>query len=381
MRNALLPGVTLAVTLVGFGPTAIHADSRILIDAKINERPVRLAFDTGSESSILFRSVADRLELRVVGEPPAESGPTGAVRAVWTEACRLELCGYRQSFRFGVIDAPAYQTWDMDGCIAWKDVRLRVIHLDSERRRCTVSDELPSDLRGWTKWRLMPDSRLLTVECSNNQSVVKIGIDTGCSTGVQLNGRPWSAWQKERTQPATLEARYGPGGGLSVHEVYRAKSIVLGSLVLEDVPVTSMTPSADAGFEHSDAILGLFSFSRLELLLDGKRGTLYTRPIANSSLQYDYNRLGAVFVPLNSGMSDDLIAHVARGSVADLAGIRNGDQLMKIGDLDATKWRSDPAVLPFHRFWSQPAGTKLRLRLSRDGEPYEVEITLKDLPL
>lgn len=376
-----LSSFVIGATLAGFAPVSVCADDRILVAAKIGDMPVRLAFDTGAEGSVLFRNAADRLGLKVVGAPPAESGPTGTVRTVWTEACRLELCGYRQSFRFGVIDVPAYQSWDVDGCLAWKDVRRHVIHLSSVQRCCTLSTELLSDLRGWTKWQLIPDSRLLTFESSNSQSVVKIGIDTGCNTGVQLNGRLWSAWQTERTLPATLEARYGSGGGLSVHEVYRAKAITLGGLLLEDMPVTSMSPATSAAFEHSDVVLGLFAFSRLELLLDGKRGTLYTRPIANCSLQYDYNRLGAVFVPLNPETSNDLIARVAKGSVADLAGIRNGDQLLKIGDLDATKWRSDPAVLPLHRFWNQPAGTKLRLRLKRDSEPYETEITLKDVPI
>jgi hypothetical protein len=53
--------------------------------------------------------------------------------------------------------------------------------------------------------------------------------------------------------------------------------------------------------------------------------------------------------------------------------------LLAIGDLDVTKWQTNPTVLPLSRFWAQPAGTELRLRLSRDGKPYRVRVTLREL--
>ncbi len=59
------------------------------------------------------------------------------------------------------------------------------------------------------------------------------------------------------------------------------------------------------------------------------------------------------------------MADVADESPAYEAGIRNDDVLLKIGELDATKWRTDPKVLPLSRFWNSPAGTKLELTLKR----------------
>lgn len=378
MRNEFLAGITLAITRACFASVALHADNRILISAEINDTPVRLAFDTGSEGSILFRKAADRIGLKTPVEVSSETGPTGAVRVVTADECWLNFGGVCQKFKFSVFDAPEYQSWDVDGCIAWKSVCARIVSVNAEQGLCTISDRLPSDLSSWVKWQLTANSRLLTFGRTNDKSFMKIGVDTGSDSGVQLSLRQWNRWLAEHVrQPATVEALFTPGDGLIIREVLRAASITLDGVTLVDVPVTSVTSATDQGFEQSDAVLGLFALSRLELLVDGKQGVAYTRPVGSPSQQYDYNRLGAVFVPQDS--SSKLVAYVLKGSEADRAGIRNGDRLLKIGELDTTRWRSDPGVLPLHRFWSQPAGTKLRLQLSRNDRTYEATVTLEEI--
>ena len=84
--------------------------------------------------------------------------------------------------------------------------------------------------------------------------------------------------------------------------------------------------------------------------MDGKTGVAYVQPHPGPRAPYQHNRLGAIFAPGDA--SDDLVAFVLDGSPAYEAGIRNGDVLLKIGDLDATKWQTDPAVLPLSRFWN-----------------------------
>jgi len=49
-------------------------------------------------------------------------------------------------------------------------------------------------------------------------------------------------------------------------------------------------------------------------------------------------------------------------------GARRADLGSGPGDVDVTRWRTDPSVLPMSRFWSQPAGTRVPLiRRSRSG--------------
>jgi len=65
--------------------------------------------------------------------------------------------------------------------------------------------------------------------------------------------------------------------------------------------------------------------------------------------------------------------------IFDHAGIRNEDTLLSVDNLDVTKWRTNPQILPLSRFWEQSAGTKLKLSLERNGEQFDTMVILKDI--
>jgi PDZ domain/Aspartyl protease len=227
----------------------------------------------------------------------------------------------------------------------------------------------------------VPNSRLLTFECTNGKESAKIGVDTGSSEGVWLNPKRWQQWcAAHEGLPRTICVGYMLADGLLVYEMQRAKKITIGGLTLRDVPVSMTSPSADILFEHSDAILGPYVLRQLKLIVDAKNGVLYTCPISHPVGQYEYNLLGAVFVPKDLEKSDDLVAHVIRDGPAYRAGIRDGDVLLKIGILNVTVWRTDPSILPLSRFWSQPVGTKHKLTLKRADKQYETTVALEELP-
>ena len=124
--------------------------------------------------------------------------------------------------------------------------------------------------------------------------------------------------------------------------------------------------------------VGIYGLYRLVTVIDGKEGFVYTRASTDKSILYEYNRLGAVFTE-SDRTSDHLVATVVENSPAHRYGIRNGDILKQIDDLDVTKWRSDPKVNPLSRFWAQPAGTRIRLTLERNGRRFETTVVLSDL--
>ena len=114
------------------------------------------------------------------------------------------------------------------------------------------------------------------------------------------------------------------------------------------------------------------------MIIDGPAGAAYLKPKNTPPVLYDHNRLGAVFMPLEKN-STELVARVVRASPAYEAGIRNGDVLLKVGDLDVTKWRTDPKVLPLSRFWSMPSGMSLELLLKRGNEVYKTRPLLRHI--
>jgi hypothetical protein len=53
--------------------------------------------------------------------------------------------------------------------------------------------------------------------------------------------------------------------------------------------------------------------------------------------------------------------------------------LQKVGDLDVTKWRTDPTVLPLSRFWERPPGTKIELILKRGDRTITASAVLRQI--
>jgi S1-C subfamily serine protease len=170
-----------------------------------------------------------------------------------------------------------------------------------------------------------------------------------------------------------------PGAGTVVTEEFWAKELTFGTLVLTDVPVMPANVAEQAmGAPGFEASLGLAALKRLDLVIDGSLGIAYLRPRNTAPAPYDHNRLGAVFAPRDmEGL--DLIAHVIDGSPAFEAGVRNGDVLLKVGDLDVTKWRTDPTVLPLSRFWEKPPGTRIVLLLKRGPQTIKATAVLRQI--
>ena len=169
-----------------------------------------------------------------------------------------------------------------------------------------------------------------------NKSVV--AVDTGSDLGVKLLPQKWREWKAAHPQqPTTLNAYYMPGAGLVAKEESWAGKLSFGYMVLTDVPVMEANV-AEVGIGGSgyEGTLGLAALKRLDFIVDGRQGIAYARARKTPVPPYEHNRLGVVFVPQES-RSDELVAQVVDGSPAYEAGIRNGDVLLKIGELDVTK--------------------------------------------
>jgi PDZ domain/Aspartyl protease len=364
-------------------PASARADDRPSIRATVNGQPVKLVFDTGCENVVLFRATAEGLRLKVKPQSHlgTQSESNRGIDVDVVEDCTFDVGLGPQRTWLGVIDTPPVQP-GFDGLIGWNCFSNAVFYLDPEQRTAHISAELPSNVTRCKRWSIVPNAKLLEFRCPGSTGeVVRIGIDTGSEYGVSLTSQTWRRWWAEHAeQPRTIEVSYNPEDGLIASEIFRAKRIVLGGLELRDIPVDQASANVNRAYKDCDAVLGLEAFRQLGLIIDDQRKHVYTCAITNATGQYAYNRLGAVFVPKDFKIDDDLITRVIKDSPAYRAGIREGDVLLKIGLLNVTKWRTDPTVLPLSRFWSQPAGTKLKLTLKRGEKQFETSVTLEEVP-
>lgn len=358
------------------------ADERIWVDANINGKPARLIFDTGADRLIVFRKGAERLGLRITNSPLHFLPPPGAAVMGVTELCKVTLWRTSRLASLASIDIPAYLHTRADGVLGWQPIGQNIVMIDATALNVNFLSRVPEEVTAWTKLRVQTHSGHLFLKIpheSGRETVVL--VDTGSEDGVALSAQRWREWKAVHTnQPATtLDSYFMPGAGLIVKETMWADNLSLGPLCVTDVPILEANPTQAAPDPSKfEASLGLAALKRLDLVVDGKHCLAYVRTKETRATAPEHNRLGAVFVPIES-QSDDLIAHVITGGPAHEAGVRDGDVLLKIDRLDVTRWRTDPTILPLSRFWTRPPGTKLDLMLKRGTAALSITVTLRQI--
>jgi hypothetical protein len=378
----------LCLAFAGTIQTATALNEKVLVEVKINGQPARLAFDTGSGHSVLFRAGAARLGIKATDSQAGGPGRPGEIWAPASEPFALTLGDQVVTTSFGVLDSALPMPFD--GVLAWGDVRSNIVLISGQRQSVTLLSRVPDDVKQWPHWKLVDAagnemaSQWLGFQVrTNRRSRSAIYLDTGSDEGVRLCSKLFQAWHATNpAAPVSLMAHYYPGlaDGLVVREEYWAKRLDLGgALELSDVPLSRCTDSEDA-MDSYEAALGLYALTRLDVVVDGVGGEIYIQPAAapTNAWNYDYNRIGALFAPRDI-RGGDLVATVLTNSPAYAAGVRDGDVLTRIGDLDATQWRTDPRILPLSRFWSQPAGTKINITCRRGDTNVDLTVQLKEI--
>lgn len=360
-----------------------RADDRIIFEAKLNDRPLRLGFDTGAGAIIIWQSVAEKLGLKVTPPSADAKAAPGQVAIGWTEAVQLELFGPARSESVGVIKTPPMLSMEIDGVVGWPTFRKkRWVTRGGSTLEIEPLSDFSLETKGWIELTEFTEGQSLTLEHPSRGAapLERFGIDTGNEYGVRLFPKQWAAWRAAHSQqPVTMMAYFMPADGTVVKGEVWADEIEIAGIKFTDVPVTEATNSEVLIKPTGTvAIIGIAALKRLDFVFDGKNHVAYAKPLGTPSVGYAHNRLGAVFVETNES-SSDLMAHVAAGSPAAIAGVQAGDILLKIDALDVTPWRTQPGILPLRRFFEQASGTKLHLTLRRDGRTIAVDVTLRDI--
>ena len=385
MKNLILIGVLVLTASITQAISVSDLDDYLVLDAKINGQSVYLAIDTGAEYPCLFSPTVKRLGLSVTAPrtPPILS--PGTVPFNLSEECTLSIEGFDGQYktRFAVVELPpTASSTSLGGVIGWYVLKDNIMQVDADKRRLRGLKKLPEDIGTWSKYPIShcQNFQVLLIKVSGTSEKEEVVlIDTGSPLGVSLNSRLWEDWSgKQKDSPFTLMSYYTPAVGLKVYKEYWADQLAIGSFTISGVPVANESIVFEQAIPGLVANFGLFALSRFDVIIDGPAGHFYVRQKENPTSKYKYNRAGAVFVPKDP-QSIPLIAHVVKDGPAYQVGIRDGDLLIKIADLDVTKWQTDPNVLPLSRFWEQAAGTKLQLSLTRDDKPYTATVELKEI--
>ena len=357
------------------------ADSRIWINATINGQSVRLVFDTGATHSALSREAVERLRVKM--SDSTMKSRTGSAIAAISEPVDFSYGDLKVKMEFLVLPTPPadVSTDEMDGFLSWFPFKDNVLIFSAVTQKAEITDKLPERAEAWSRFKQI-DDRLLGFELPDRNSPHSaIYIDTGSYEGAALHLTLWKKLAAMQTnQPVTMVGNYVPAAGMFFSQTMWADQIVFGPLMLKDIPVRPVHDRESwAAVTNHAATLGLFGLRRLDIVVDGKNRLIYANPKSDLPPEYEHNRVGALFAPREENSNDPLVAQVAPNSPASRAGIQNDDALLKIGDLDVTKWRTDPRVMPIRRFWEDKPGTKLNLTLKRGEKEYRTTVVLEDI--
>jgi predicted aspartyl protease len=351
---------------------------RLSTTFEINGHEVRMQIDTGSEDITLTRAAADRIGLKVDRRRSQEKVPEGLVPLQMSEECDLRLGGTTTRRRLRVVELSSDMAavFAYDGVVGWANLQRQILHMDIARHSFRSLERIPENMDGWTELELVRDLPVLAFRVGGEDERAWMMVDTGATGGLSLTETRWRSWLRaNRDAPATMQATVTPAHGVQASRIYWADRLRLGEFTVRDVPVA---PSPPLDLKHYAGTLEMFALSRLEVIVDGPGGKTFVRPTMGPRRPYRHNRLGAVFTP-GGPRQTDLVAHVIESGPAHQAGVRDGDVLLKIGERDVTNQRQDPSIFPLHRFWSQGAGTEIKLTLRRDEREFEVTARLRDL--
>lgn len=363
--------------------TAQSYDSRIWIPVKINDQPVRFIFDTGATGTILFQHTAARLHLDSTPLPQSADVVPGNIAHLLTEPVKFTLLGKEfTDLKLAIAPDPPGPSNEIDGVIGWPNLSANNFLFTGANLEINLLHLAPDNLSSWPEFAEKSDHQVLSLRFPLDLSgqPAYLGVDTGSPHGLRLEHSALEAWRKaHRNAPTTLNAYYTPGSGLVVSEEIWVPEFDLHGLKLNHIPMGPMNPTEQHLYPPGTlAVIGLQGLRRLDLFHDSKNQIAHINPIFTPAPPYPHNMIGAVFTPENLS-ADSLLAHVVKGSPAYKAGVREGDVLIKINEMDVTSWRTTPGILPLSRFFYQPPGTVLHLTLKRGDKTFVAKVTLRTI--
>lgn len=379
MTSRFLALAAALAALIHVGCAPAERPRWIPVPAKLNGKPLKLIADTGAEDVVIWTSAAKRAGLAV------EDPPKGVKKEPWlalvgkTEPATLQVMGTtlpKARLRAFDLRADIASSTPIDGVLGWGNFRKNIFVIDAEHRRLIPLKSLPKFGDGWQKFRIRRNAGVLEAEIPIRGRSMPLLIDTGSEFGLELSHGEWRRWLRAHpTAPQTVGSFYTPAIGYpSLREVAWAQVYDLGpirfhGLMIEHQPGTAWKPLPYAGK------IGLAGLERLDCVVDGINGYVYLRPKTTPGIPPAHNRLGATFHPANA-TDKNLVAHVAPRTPAAIAGIRNGDILLRVhtNDFFLSRHPQTPGY-----YFNRKAGTRLDLLLQRGKEVYHVRVRLRDL--
>jgi len=348
------------------------------IEASVNGRPMHFLFDTGGHS-ILSPDAARALGLTPVGGTRSGGSGAGTLEEQFTRVKEVRIGdAVLRDQAFSILDL-GYSTFErgaqppLAGLLGLEVVERFIVRIDYRAGKMTLlpRDQAVACSSGWVAARFTDD--MPTIEGQLDGIRAPFSMDTGNNGSLQL----YAHWLKQ----AGVAARYNSGveavsygaGGPSRNWVNYAQSFAIGGGTVRYPMIRTTDDKGGVALSVSEA------------------GNLGTNILANYTITFDYGRSrvcmdyvpGYAPVPfsraglraIKTDPETVLVSFVNDGGPAAQAGLRKNDKLLSVDGRSAHELGGGEVT----RAFTQPPGTRVRVRYARDGQERDAEIVLREM--
>jgi hypothetical protein len=325
----------------GWFPLSI-IDNRAFVDVRVDAKgPFAFILDTGSSSSTISTTLAEKLKLVPVG---AGTGTGAGEQPLSFSNVHLNDLAVGP-FSVGDLDIPAMDTTRLsrvigfqhfDGVLGAELFRKYIVTLDAARKQVTIQDQdqfkpaadaIPVPFT-------LDENETPLVEASIDGTTALFQIDTGDRFSLTLFNGFWRSHQLDMKMGTTVEAMTGYGGGGPIRGIVgRPAHFSIGNLAVP-APVTRLSLQAAGAFTRGDRAgsIGMGILKRFTVSFDYGHRVMWLSKSAAFDVPDRYDRSGMWLGLSPQGLR--IIDVIANGPAAK-AGLHAGDVVMKVGALPA----------------------------------------------
>lgn len=359
----------------GWQPFTFSRRSRVILHGVANGEPVEILLDSGAETTVVDRRLAEKLHLARTGTATLNDrqSATSADLASGLEVGigTLRVNGLRPLV--ADLGAVRHQTGlDVDVILGREVFERTVVDIDFRQQRISFSNPegfAPPAGAAHTALSRFPagHGRVVVVRIEGGTNV-SLEFDLGSATPIVLEHPFWTSAHLAdgRVLSNTL---IGTLGGISETAVISLRTIEIAGINLRNVE-TVLAPARGAlEVRLGSGTAGMPIFSRFRIITDYSRSRLYVVGNPSDGLEVPRNRSGLRV--LHEGRSLRVLL-VARHSPAEETGWSEGERISAVDGVavDEGYWSSD-----LSRWAERPAGTRVSLTLD-DGT--RRELVLRD---
>ena len=363
----------------------------ILLNAEVNGQNARLILDTGSGISVLDTAFARQAGVELSNQQVRAQGSRSVTTRVGT--ARMVKLGTvaMENLRIAVVDLGAVQErlgYDVRGTIGYELFTRYVAAVDYDAQTLTLTE--PSEFSYNGSGTVLPVTTQQRVPVVNAAIVTRNSGTLDARLVLDLGSTNWSVRLGTRiverhnldSDTVAVTGVFGAGvGGATEGKLLRMPQLRLGNLVIQR-PSTALSRERDGAFGATstiaDGTIGVPVLRRTHLIVDYARSRVILEPRARFDVPdtVDASGLWLALGEAGRGLPEPVlrVSYVMRGSVADLAGVRPGDELLRIDDV------SGPGLtIGRARTLLRDAGTTRRLTLRRNGQTRTVSLALRSI--